>query len=125
MNTGLCVLCARGEGSCAAPPANTEVGAGLNGGFIADSIPRAMSEIKQRRFWKRNSVYFVGAGLVAGTIGKHRSKAPLPSPLPALRRGERESTTVVVARCARLGSASQSTCITGNQGITYPGFRCC
>src|SRR5438477_7015656 len=28
-------------------------------------------------------------------------KAPLPSPLPALRCGERESTTVVVARCAR------------------------
>src|SRR6266516_2459673 len=44
----------------------------------------------------------------AGTIGKHRSKAPLPSPLPALRCGERELATVVVARCARaLRSGSQ------------------
>ena len=35
----------------------------MNSGFIADSIPREMSEIKQRGFWKRNGVYFVGAGL--------------------------------------------------------------
>src|SRR5207247_3563996 len=34
MKTGLCALCAQGEGSCATPPANTEVGAGLNSGFI-------------------------------------------------------------------------------------------
>ena len=63
MNTGLCLLCAQGEGNCASPPANTSVEDGLNSGFIADSIPREMSEIKQRGFWKRNSVYFVGAGL--------------------------------------------------------------
>src|SRR6266536_278211 len=63
MKTGLCVRCAQGDGSCATPPANTEAGAGLNSGFIADSIPNEMSEIKQPGFWKRNSVYFVGAGL--------------------------------------------------------------
>ena len=61
MNAGLCVLCAQGEGSCATPLENTEVGAGLNSGFIADSIPREMTEIEQRAFWKRNGVYFVGA----------------------------------------------------------------
>jgi hypothetical protein len=45
------------------PPANTEAGAGLNGEFIADSIPREMSESKEPGFWKRNRVYLVGAGL--------------------------------------------------------------
>src|SRR2546425_9865385 len=34
MNTGLCVLCAQGEGNCATPPANTAVGAGLNHGLL-------------------------------------------------------------------------------------------
>src|SRR6185369_7010445 len=58
MNTGLCVLCAQGEGSCAAPLANTSVGAGLNSEFIADSIPREMNEIKQWGLWEYKSVYF-------------------------------------------------------------------
>ncbi len=35
----------------------------------------------------------------AGTIGEHKSKAPLPTPLPVLRCGEREPIRVVVARC--------------------------
>ena len=34
MNTGLCVRCAQGEGNCATPPANTELGAGLKSGFM-------------------------------------------------------------------------------------------
>src|SRR5438128_6367119 len=55
MNTGLCVLCAQGEGSCTTPPANTSVGAGLNSGFIVDSIPLEMAEMKQPGVWKRNS----------------------------------------------------------------------
>src|SRR6058998_87373 len=36
-NTGLCVLCAQGEGSCAGPPGNIGAGAGLNSGFILDA----------------------------------------------------------------------------------------
>src|SRR2546427_11212432 len=34
MNTGLCALCAQGEGSWATPPANAAAGAGLKIGFI-------------------------------------------------------------------------------------------